>query len=60
MRLSLSVSRARVSCDIQIRQFINDIKWASALADCVPLSRSATVINRELKNHDGVRDDDVC
>ena len=36
---------ARVSCDIQIRQLINDIKCASALADCVPLSRSATAIN---------------
>ena len=35
----------RVSCDIQIRQLINDIKCASALADCVPLSRSATAIN---------------
>ena len=34
-----------VSCDIQIRQFINDIKSARALADCVPLSRSAMVIN---------------
>ena len=34
----------RVSCDIQIRQLINDIKCASALGDCVPLS-SATVIN---------------
>ena len=33
----------RVSCDIQIRQLINDIKCA--LADFVPLSRSATVIN---------------
>ena len=33
----------RVSFDIQIRQLINDIKCA--LADCVPLSRSATVIN---------------
>ena len=33
-----------VSCDIQIRQLINDIKCASALGDCVPLS-SATVIN---------------
>ena len=31
--------------DIQIRQLINDIKCASALADCVPLSLSATVIN---------------
>ena len=38
----------RVSCDIQIRQLINDIKCSSALADCVPLSRNArkaTVIN---------------
>ena len=35
---------ARVSCDIQIRQLINDIKCGSALGDCVPLS-SATVIN---------------
>ena len=35
----------RVSCDIQIRQLINGIKCASALADCVPLSRSARVIN---------------
>ena len=34
----------RVSCDIQIRQLINDIKCGSALGDCVPLS-SATVIN---------------
>ena len=34
----------RVSCDIQIRQLINDIKCA--LADCIPLiSHSATVIN---------------
>ena len=38
----------RVSCDIQIRQLINDIKCSSALADCLPLSRNArkaTVIN---------------
>ena len=35
----------RVSCDIEIRQLINDIKCARALAECVPLSRSATVIN---------------
>ena len=35
----------RVSCDIQIHQLINDIKCASALADCVTLCRSATVIN---------------
>ena len=35
----------RVSCDIQIRQLINDIKYAYALAGCVLLSRSATVIN---------------
>ena len=35
----------RVSCDIQIRQLINDIKCGSALADCVPLSRRARVIN---------------
>ena len=34
----------RVSCDIQIHQLINDIKCASALGDCVPLS-SATLIN---------------
>ena len=34
----------RVSCDIQVRQLINDIKCTSALGDCVPLS-SATVIN---------------
>ena len=34
-----------VSCDIQIHQLINGIKYASALADCVPLSHSATVIN---------------
>ena len=34
----------RVSCDIQIRQLINDIKCASALGDCVPLS-CATVID---------------
>ena len=27
----------RVSCDIQIRQLINDIKCASASADCVTL-----------------------
>ena len=33
-----------VSCDIQILQLINDIKCASALGDCVPLS-SATLIN---------------
>ena len=33
----------RVSCDIQICQLINYIKCA--LADCVPLSRSPTVIN---------------
>ena len=35
----------RVSCDIQIRQLINDIKCASASADCVTLCHSATVIN---------------
>ena len=35
----------RVSCDIQIHQLINGIKYTSALADCVPSSRSATVIN---------------
>ena len=37
----------RVSCDIQIRQLITDIKCANALAlaDSVPLSRTATVIN---------------
>ena len=34
----------RVSYDIQIRQLINDIKCASPLGDCVPLS-TATVIN---------------
>ena len=34
----------RVSCDIQIRQLINDIKCASTLGGCVPLS-SETVIN---------------
>ena len=33
----------RVSCDIQIRQLIRGIKCASALADCVTLSHSATV-----------------
>ena len=26
----------RVSCDIQIRQLINDMKCTSALGDCVP------------------------
>ena len=35
----------RVSCVIQIRQLINDIKCASASADCVTLCHSATVIN---------------
>ena len=34
----------RVSFDIQVRQLINDIKCASPLGDCLPLS-SATVIN---------------
>ena len=44
----------RVSCDIQIRQLINDIKCANELADYVPLSSSATVINIRillLKSH---------
>ena len=35
----------RVSCDIQIRQLINDIKCASASADCVTLCHTVTVIN---------------
>ena len=34
----------RVSCDIQIRQLINDIKCASALGDCLPLSLSLSDI----------------
>ena len=34
----------RVSFDIQVHQLINDIKCASPLGDCLPLS-SATVIN---------------
>ena len=43
MRLSLCFTRA--SCDIQIRQLINDIKCACPLAHCVLLSHCATVIN---------------
>ena len=35
----------RVSYDIQIRPLINDIKCATASADCVTLCHSATVIN---------------
>ena len=38
----------RVSCDIQIRQPINDIKCVSALGDCITLCRSATVINNRI------------
>ena len=34
----------RVSCDIQIRQLINDIKCASALGDCLPLNLSLSDI----------------
>ena len=42
---SSSLSLSILKVPIQIRQLINDIKCASALADCVTLCRSATVIN---------------
>ena len=40
---SSSVSLSMLKVPIQIRQLINDIKCASALADCVTLCRSASL-----------------
>ena len=37
MQRMLTFCFTRVSCDTQIRQLINDIKCASASADCVTL-----------------------